>query len=165
LRVPFSGIRDGESPGSRIVAVRLAFPPDGQWPWFWGRLPGYSGATAPDSHRLPRTIALTTTDYPLARPASNGWYEGSRDRSESRYGPAPYHPPGMTITRLTFVRDAPTSATRRAAFPLDESLDEGALRAARRLAPLGGQIDAAWCGPAASARETAQELGTTPTIA
>src|SRR5438093_6795607 len=28
-----------------------------------GRLPGYSGATAPDSHRLPRTIALTATEY------------------------------------------------------------------------------------------------------
>ena len=71
----------------------------------------------------------------------------------------------MTTTRLTLVRDAPTSATRRAAFPLDESLDEVTVRATRRLTPRVGHVDAAWCGPAASARETAQALGLTPTIA
>jgi len=71
----------------------------------------------------------------------------------------------VTITRLTLLRDAPTSATRRAAFPLDEPLDESSASAARRVAPRLGHTDAAWCGPAASARGTAAALGTTPTIA
>jgi len=41
LRVPSSGV--GDSPSS----------------WLPGLRPGHSGATAPDSHRLPRTVALS----------------------------------------------------------------------------------------------------------
>lgn len=71
----------------------------------------------------------------------------------------------MTITRITFVRHAATSATRRAAFPLDESIDEKGTRAAQQLARQLGHVDAAWSGPAMCARETARALGIAPTIA
>jgi len=71
----------------------------------------------------------------------------------------------MTVTRLTLVRHAATSATRRSAFAQDESIDEKGRLAAQRLAPNLGRVDFAWSGPATCARETAQALRIAPTIA
>ena len=69
------------------------------------------------------------------------------------------------MTRLTLVRHAPSDATRRSAFPLDEPLDARGLEEARALAPRLGRFDAAWSSPAARARETAEALGLTATVA
>jgi broad specificity phosphatase PhoE len=72
---------------------------------------------------------------------------------------------GTSTTRLTLIRHAPSEATRRSAFPLDEPLDARGLEAARALAPRLGRFDAAWTGPALRAGETAEALGLTPTVA
>jgi broad specificity phosphatase PhoE len=71
----------------------------------------------------------------------------------------------ISTTRLTLIRHAPSAATRRSAFPLDEPLDARGLDAARRLATSLGRFDAAWSGPALRARQTAEALGLQPTVA
>jgi broad specificity phosphatase PhoE len=68
-------------------------------------------------------------------------------------------------TRLTLIRHAPSEATRRSAFPLDEPLDARALDEARALRPRLDRADAAWTGPAARARQTAEALGLDATVA
>ena len=70
-----------------------------------------------------------------------------------------------STTRLTLIRHAPSEATRRSAFPLDEPLDARALEEARALAPHLNRSDAAWTGPAARARQTAEALGLAATVA
>jgi broad specificity phosphatase PhoE len=107
---------------------------------------GHSGATAPVSHRLPRTIAL------IAGNLSNG---SARSGAPIRESPQI----ATSTTRLTLVRHAPSDATRRSAFPLDEPLDARGLDEARALAPRLGRFDGAWTSPAARARDTAQALG------
>ena len=72
---------------------------------------------------------------------------------------------GTSTTRLTLIRHAPSDATRRSAFPLDEPLDERGLAEARALAPRVGRADAAWSGPALRARQTAEALGVRATVA
>jgi broad specificity phosphatase PhoE len=69
------------------------------------------------------------------------------------------------MTRLTLVRHAPSDATRRSAFPLDEPVDARALDEARALAPRLGRFDVAWTSPAARARQTAEALGLAATPA
>ncbi len=64
-----------------------------------------------------------------------------------------------STTRLTLIRHAPSAATRRSAFPLDEPLDARALDEARALRPRLDRADAAWTSPAARARQTAEALG------
>ena len=118
----------GESPGSR------------------SRRSGHSGATAPVSHRLPRTIAL------MAANLSNG---SARSGAPIRESPQI----ATSMTRLTLVRHAPSDATRRSAFPLDEPLDARGRDEARALAPRLGRFDVAWTSPAARARQTAEALG------
>jgi broad specificity phosphatase PhoE len=71
----------------------------------------------------------------------------------------------ISTTRLTLIRHAPSEATRRSAFPLDESLDPRGVDEARALAPRVGRFDAIWSSPAARARETAKALGLTATVA
>ena len=63
------------------------------------------------------------------------------------------------------MRHAPSEATRRSAFPLDEPLDPRGVDEARALAPRLGRFDAAWSSPAARARQTAEALGLTATVA
>jgi broad specificity phosphatase PhoE len=63
------------------------------------------------------------------------------------------------------VRHAPSEATRRSAFPLDEPLDPRGVDEARALAPRLGRFDAGWRSPAARARLTAEALGLTTTVA
>jgi broad specificity phosphatase PhoE len=72
---------------------------------------------------------------------------------------------GISTTRLTLIRHAPSAATRRSAFPLDEPPDARGLDAARRLATSLGRFDAAWSGPSVRALETAEALGLTATVA
>jgi broad specificity phosphatase PhoE len=69
------------------------------------------------------------------------------------------------MTRLTLVRHAPSDATRRSAFPLDEPLDARGLDEARALTPRLGRFDVAWTSPAARARQTAEALGLVATPA
>ncbi|HWC25620.1 MAG TPA: histidine phosphatase family protein [Solirubrobacteraceae bacterium] len=67
------------------------------------------------------------------------------------------------MRRLLLVRHASTDAVRRAAFPVDEPLDEGGRAAAAQLAGrLGG--GEALCSPAARARETAAAAGLDATV-
>jgi len=70
-----------------------------------------------------------------------------------------------STTRLTLVRHAPSAATRRSAFPVDEPPDPRGLDEARALAPRMGRFDAAWSAPAARARQTAEALGLDATVA
>jgi broad specificity phosphatase PhoE len=70
-----------------------------------------------------------------------------------------------STTRLILIRHAPSEATRRSAFPLDEPLDARALEAARALRPRLDRADVAWTGPAARARQTAGALGLDATVA
>jgi broad specificity phosphatase PhoE len=70
-----------------------------------------------------------------------------------------------STTRLTLIRHAPSDATRRSAFPVDEPPDARGLDEAAALAPRLGRFDAAWSGPALRARQTAEALGLDPTVA
>jgi broad specificity phosphatase PhoE len=71
----------------------------------------------------------------------------------------------ISTTRLTLIRHAPSAATRRSAFPLDEPPDARGLDEARGLASRLGRFDAAWSGPGVRARETAEALGLDATVA
>ncbi|MCT9930809.1 histidine phosphatase family protein [Planotetraspora sp. A-T 1434] len=64
----------------------------------------------------------------------------------------------MTV-RLVLVCHGYTEAMRRAAFPLDEELDERGLRQASDAAPLYAAVKSASCGPSRCCRETAAALG------
>ena len=70
-----------------------------------------------------------------------------------------------STTRLTLIRHAPSDATRRSAFPVDEPPDARGLDEAAALAPRLGRFDAAWSGPALRARQTAEALGLTAMVA
>jgi broad specificity phosphatase PhoE len=70
-----------------------------------------------------------------------------------------------STTRLTLIRHAPSDATRRSAFPVDEPLDARGLDEAVALAPRLGRFAAAWSGPALRARQTAEALGLTAAVA
>jgi broad specificity phosphatase PhoE len=65
------------------------------------------------------------------------------------------------VGRLLLVRHASTSATRRAAFPLDEALDPPGILHARALGRFLARADRAIVGPSAAARQTAVEAGLT----
>jgi broad specificity phosphatase PhoE len=70
----------------------------------------------------------------------------------------------MPVDRLVLVRSAATAATRRAAFPEDEPLDEGGTRTAQRLAGALGRVDTARTSPARRAAMTAAAAGLTATV-
>ena len=63
-------------------------------------------------------------------------------------------------TRLLLISHAATSATRRAGFPLDESIEP---TAEPKLADLP-RADRIWCGPERRTRETASAFGLTPEV-
>ena len=66
------------------------------------------------------------------------------------------------VLRLSWICHAPTAATRRAAFPLDEPLEESDReKAAAVQARLCGH---AWTAPERRARETAEALGLTAQV-
>lgn len=60
--------------------------------------------------------------------------------------------------RLTLICGGPTAATRRAAFPLEEPLEDGAHARAARIA-LPRRAERIWTSPALSARQTAAAFG------
>ena len=70
----------------------------------------------------------------------------------------------MSVDRLVLVRTAATAATRRAAFPGDEPLDQGGVRAAEGLAGVLGPVDRAWASPARRATMTAAAAGLTAAV-
>jgi len=65
----------------------------------------------------------------------------------------------MRAARLTLICHAATSATRSAAFPLDEPIERIGAAKARALAGALRRPDRAWTSPAARAAQTAQALG------
>lgn len=67
------------------------------------------------------------------------------------------------MRRLALIRHATTDAVRRAAFPIDEPLDEGGLAAAAQLAGRLPRGDAV-CSPSLRARATAQAAGLRPEV-
>ena len=67
------------------------------------------------------------------------------------------------MRRLALIRHATTDAVRRAAFPIDEPLDEGGLAAAAQLAGRLPRGDAV-CSPSVRARATAQAAGLEPEV-
>jgi broad specificity phosphatase PhoE len=67
------------------------------------------------------------------------------------------------VRRLLLIRHASTEAVRRAAFPIDESLDDAGRSAAAQLAGRLGRGEAL-CSPAARARETATAAGLDPAL-
>ncbi|MEV7964422.1 histidine phosphatase family protein [Sphaerisporangium sp. NPDC088356] len=70
----------------------------------------------------------------------------------------------MTV-RIVMVCHGSTEALRRAAFPLDEGLDEHGTKqvadAAHLFAPAGAESSSALCGPSLRCRQTAAGLGVT----
>ena len=64
---------------------------------------------------------------------------------------------------MLLIRHASTTAVRRAAFPVDEPLDDAGHSAARALAGRLGRGDAL-CGPALRARETAAAAALHPAV-
>jgi broad specificity phosphatase PhoE len=67
-------------------------------------------------------------------------------------------------TRLVLIGHAPTAATRAAAFPVDEPLDEQGLADATAAAGALRRVAAAYCSPARRCRQTAAALGLDPRI-
>jgi broad specificity phosphatase PhoE len=67
------------------------------------------------------------------------------------------------VRRLLLVRHAPTGATRTTAFPLDEPLDERAVKAAGALAAALPRRCEVLCSPALRCRQTAEAAGLTAT--
>lgn len=67
--------------------------------------------------------------------------------------------------RLLLIRHGPTAATRRAAFSLDEALDEAGKRDAMKLASvLPNRIGRCLSSPALRARQTAEAAGLTSKV-
>jgi broad specificity phosphatase PhoE len=114
------------------------------------RLPGHSGATAPDLHRLPHSNALSVAILWAGRFGVNE--APSRHTIEM----------SIPVTRLTLLRHGATAATRNASFPAGEPLEQTALEEARSLAPRLDRHDAVWCSTAPCARETAEALRLVP---
>jgi broad specificity phosphatase PhoE len=68
------------------------------------------------------------------------------------------------VKRLLLVRHASTSATRSAAFPRDEALDDLGRRAAAALRDLVPDADELACSPALRCRQTAEAAGLRPRL-
>lgn len=68
------------------------------------------------------------------------------------------------MKRLLLVRHGPTSATRAAAFPVDEPLDHPARRSAGALAAVLPRHCDVLCSPALRCRETAEAAGLAPRL-
>jgi broad specificity phosphatase PhoE len=66
------------------------------------------------------------------------------------------------VRRLLLVRHGPTSATRAAAFPVDEPLDDAGRRAAGALAAVLPRGCDVLCSPALRCRQTAAAAGLEP---
>jgi broad specificity phosphatase PhoE len=75
----------------------------------------------------------------------------------------PDRPPILPVTRVTFLCSAPTAATRRAAFPVDEPLDARGRAAAVSVTNLG-RFDRVVSSPARRAVQTVEVLDRTATI-
>ena len=67
--------------------------------------------------------------------------------------------------RLTLICHGATSATRAAAFPVDEPIEAIAVAKAESLGRLLKRIDRAWTSPALRARQTAAALGLAAEVA
>jgi broad specificity phosphatase PhoE len=66
--------------------------------------------------------------------------------------------------RLILVCHGSTDAVRRAAFPIDEPLDDGGQSRAAELAGHLPNVDRCWTSPELRARQTAQALGLTASV-
>ncbi|MFY9487134.1 MAG: histidine phosphatase family protein [Solirubrobacterales bacterium] len=68
------------------------------------------------------------------------------------------------MKRLILVRHAPTAATRLAAFPVDEPLDDDGKIAAAKLQRLLRASDEVLCSPTLRCRQTVEIAGAEPTV-
>jgi len=66
--------------------------------------------------------------------------------------------------RITFISHAPTSAQRRAAFPLDEPLEEHEFAKLVALHWSAPRAQSVLCGPECRTRQTAEALGLSATV-
>lgn len=97
----------------------------------------YSGATAPDFHRLPPIVFLCILiDWMATR----------------------------VTTHMTLLCQPATAALRAGRFPADEPLDSDQVDDVASLAAALGQPDKVLCSPARCARDTAMALGLSPTV-
>lgn len=67
--------------------------------------------------------------------------------------------------RLTLICHSATSATRAAAFPLDEPIETASVARAEKLGQVLGRVDRSWTSPALRARQTAAALGLAADVA
>jgi broad specificity phosphatase PhoE len=67
--------------------------------------------------------------------------------------------------RLTLICHGATSATRAAAFPIDEPIEATSVARAEKLGRALGRVDRAWTSPALRARQTAAVLGLAAEVA
>jgi broad specificity phosphatase PhoE len=66
--------------------------------------------------------------------------------------------------RITFVSHAPTAAVRRAAFPLDEPVEEGGLEKLVSMGWIPPRARRVYAGPELRANQTAKALGLEPVV-
>jgi broad specificity phosphatase PhoE len=107
----------------------------------------YSGATAPESHRLLRFISKTNVTLLLA-------ISGCQ---------APIDP--MSASRLTLISHAATEAQRRSAFPIDEPVMEREITKISGLNWRAPSTALVWCGPEQRTQQTSRILGLSVMIA
>jgi broad specificity phosphatase PhoE len=66
--------------------------------------------------------------------------------------------------RITFISHAPTAALRRAAFPLDESVESGELEKLVSIGWIPPRVHQVFAGPELRTRQTASALGLDPIL-
>lgn len=122
-------------------------------------MPGYSGATAPDLHRLPHFVTRDCTRE--RRAIENRLQEPFRALSDGvGYGVS-------AQASLRLVAHAATHAMRAGCFPDDDPLDERGLAEATALRDqwsIATEATTVLCSPARCARQTAVALGVQASI-
>jgi broad specificity phosphatase PhoE len=92
-----------------------------------------------------------------ANPSDHGTHDPEEVALDAGRCAIASHP--FRVRRLLLARHAATSATRRAAFPADEDLDERGRADAARLATAVPTGCEAWCSPARRCTQTADAAG------
>jgi len=72
--------------------------------------------------------------------------------------------PKILPARLTLISHAPTLATKRASFSLDEPLIEGESEKISAVGWTAPRAQHVWCGPEKRTRQTAEALGLKPSV-
>jgi broad specificity phosphatase PhoE len=117
----------------------------------------YSGATAPEFHRLllfnfESVLSVVVRPWPVKETESLDMVALLSELSP-------------LATRLTLISHAATQAQRRAAFPLDEALEQAEIEKVAALAWRAPRAEQILSGPEHRARQTAAALGLSAKIA